>query len=404
MGYQFTNGIADKLLRFCLPLYVYDLTQSGSQMAFVFGMGVAPHLLFNMFGGALIDYFDRRKILIVTSLLSGVTLLGFSILIFHLDNGANLELICILNFLLATCNSIDLPAFESSALEYFEKEDLVPINTTIETLVYISCIVAPLLGATIRETLGSKFAILIISIFYLFSSLLVIFSKVRRDHSIKKKFNELGELLYEHFQLTKQGFAYIFRPECPIQLGILMSVFSNLFLGFKETLFLYLVKANFHLEDMQIASSLAAVALIALLLLCLEIKVLNRYHPFSVMIVALIADALAIMFIGLSPHILILFSFYCLSIVTETTYNIFWKTFRQSYIPINMMGRVIGICRGLAYGAISFGALIVGALIESNYVSIQFIFIIGGIIVAIFGMLIFYFKKFYHPSAFKNKA
>ncbi len=117
IGYQFINSFADRFFLFCLPWFVYDITQSATQMTFTFGMRMAPHLFFSLFGGAIVDYISRRKLLLITSFLSGITLISFSAIIFKLDMVDHVQFIYALSFLLALYNSIDAAAFEGHCLK-----------------------------------------------------------------------------------------------------------------------------------------------------------------------------------------------------------------------------------------------------------------------------------------------
>src|SRR5579862_8828215 len=51
---------------------VLRLTHSGTAVGATFGFRFAPVLLFGLWGGAVVDRFDRRKVLLVTQSLSAV--------------------------------------------------------------------------------------------------------------------------------------------------------------------------------------------------------------------------------------------------------------------------------------------------------------------------------------------
>src|SRR5262249_39804745 len=82
-GYLLTSTLAYRLLQFTLPWVVYDLTQSGTQMALSFGVGVAPYMLFSFLGSGFIDCFNRKKILQYASAISFLILIAFMIFILH---------------------------------------------------------------------------------------------------------------------------------------------------------------------------------------------------------------------------------------------------------------------------------------------------------------------------------
>ncbi len=290
--------------------------------------------------------------------------------------------------------------FEAMLPECFSKEDFVYLNTASE-FVYCFCnIVGPLVAGAIIIILGSKLSLAIIGILYFISSIILILSKPKKENFVFKKFEELGHLLCEHFDLIKEGFIYIFRPECPIQLGLMMSILSNILLGAQETLTMFIARKNFNVDAESLAFGISSASITTLVILFFAIKWLNKYHIFLIMIFSIILDALANIGVGLSPNVLLLFTFYCISTISTAIYNVFWKTLRQSYIPPEMLGRVISVCRSLTYGFLGLGALLGGFLI--NYMSPRSILILGGTLVTLFGILAFYLKKLYPADTFRK--
>jgi MFS family permease len=68
VGYQFT-AVA-------VPVQVYDLTRSNLWVGMVSFAGLLPLILFSLWGGAVADAFDRRKVLLISSVLMWTTTLG----------------------------------------------------------------------------------------------------------------------------------------------------------------------------------------------------------------------------------------------------------------------------------------------------------------------------------------
>ncbi len=400
VGYDFINGLASKFCLFCLPCFVYDITQSATHTVFTFGMHIVPSILFSLFGGSMADYFSRRRVLLATNLLSGLTLLGFSVAFFNLDVNTHLQAIYVLNFLLALYTSLEGITLEAAFTEYFDQDELISINTISSAIHYFRNAAGPFILAALIMLMDSKIVLFFSSFLYLFSFVLIKLSKPKKENFVRKKFEEFGHLVYEHLEFTKKGLLYLLRPGCPIHLGVLMSTLCNLFLGAQSTLIFFIAKNNFGMEADSFGVGITITLLIASIILLSLIKILSKYHVFSVMAATIILDALANVFIGLSPNIFLLFAFYCVSTIAGASYCAVWMSFRQSYIPGYMLGRVVGVCSSLAYGFWGLGVLLGRKLLD--YMPPEMVLILGGSVVICIGGLAFFLKRFYATSLSQN--
>jgi len=80
---QFGSGFGRESVKIAIPLQVYLLTESAAIVGLVAVAQLVPALLFSLVGGALADAFDRRRLMILSQIAMGVTmlaLLGLSLL------------------------------------------------------------------------------------------------------------------------------------------------------------------------------------------------------------------------------------------------------------------------------------------------------------------------------------
>lgn len=402
MGYQLFAGLADKLFQFCIPWFVYDLTGSATQMVLTFGITMAPYLIFCFLGGTLVDYFNRRVVLLITTALSGVTLLIFSMVMSYDKSFFDLEIVYALCFLLATYNALDIPAFDSSIVDYFAKEELISVNSTLEAILSTCNIVGPLLAGALIALVGGKQAMMSIAFVYIGSFACMLLSKPVRLSSACKKFGSLGEFLYEHGQFIKSGFAYVFTVENPILLGIMISCLSNIVFGSLDVLMAFIARDDLGMQSESFASVMSIGALCSLIFIVFFSYKLRKFHPFTMMIITLLIDAIASVVIGIANAKILILGFYCLTIITASLYNIFGRTFRQSYISPAYMGRVTGISRSLTYSALALGSIFSGMLLE--FISVKSYFVVGGLLMGLTTCLSYYLQKRFNPSVFETNA
>jgi MFS family permease len=74
------GGIGTQLTAVAIGIQIYALTGSTAAVALVGGLALAPMILMGIFGGTIVDAFDRRKVLIVASSISFIAPVGIAAL------------------------------------------------------------------------------------------------------------------------------------------------------------------------------------------------------------------------------------------------------------------------------------------------------------------------------------
>ncbi|MCB2411320.1 MFS transporter, partial [Demequina sp. TTPB684] len=69
-------GIGTQLSAVAIGIQVYDISGSTAAVALVGGFALGPMIIMGIFGGAIVDAFDRRRVLIVASLIAFVAPIG----------------------------------------------------------------------------------------------------------------------------------------------------------------------------------------------------------------------------------------------------------------------------------------------------------------------------------------
>ncbi len=74
------SGIGTQLTAVAIGIHVYELSGSTAAVALVGGLALAPMILMGVFGGTLVDTYDRRKVLIAASTVSFLAPVGIAVL------------------------------------------------------------------------------------------------------------------------------------------------------------------------------------------------------------------------------------------------------------------------------------------------------------------------------------
>lgn len=109
-GYIFLL-FGDTLYKIVIPLFVYEISKSPLNMAFIFSLSYIPYLFFSPIGGAIADAFDKRNAIIIGSIASFTLSLLLSL--FIIFKITNLYLLYTLFFLISACFTLYYPILQS---------------------------------------------------------------------------------------------------------------------------------------------------------------------------------------------------------------------------------------------------------------------------------------------------
>lgn len=101
---------------------VLQLTNSAFYIGLVAALATAPSLLFSLFGGVIVDRFQKKKVLFITQSSAMILALLFGSL--TILNVITIPAICMIAFLLGTVNAIDAPARQAFVSELVAKDQL----------------------------------------------------------------------------------------------------------------------------------------------------------------------------------------------------------------------------------------------------------------------------------------
>jgi MFS family permease len=144
VGYQFT-AVA-------VPVQVYALTRSSLWVGLLGAVGLAPLLVFSIWGGAVADAFDRRKVLLVSSLLAWSVTLG--LLAQALLDVRSPALILVLVAVQAGAFAISNPARQAILPQLVDGDEVVSANTLGFTASNGASVLGPLGGGLVVALAG----------------------------------------------------------------------------------------------------------------------------------------------------------------------------------------------------------------------------------------------------------
>lgn len=195
-------------------------------MAFVLSLETLTSSFFNLIGGVLADRISKKKLLVVTDIISGI---GCLILSFFVnDSLIGIYLITFINLILAVTYSIYSPAVKSIVSEVLNEKEIPKTNALINGIGEVLKVVGPLLGVISISILGVQGAFLINAISFLLSALLqaLLITKYIKADNLEVKKGIKNILLID----LLEGWRYIKSQKQLLYILLLASV-SNFFLS-----------------------------------------------------------------------------------------------------------------------------------------------------------------------------
>lgn len=149
---QSVSQLGSQLTGFVLGVWVYQQTGSATDFALVTFCIVVPQMVVLPFAGALIDRWNRRRVMLLSDTGAGLC----TILLFLLvaDGRLSPGLIYVLTALSSCFTAFQSPAFYAATAQLVEKKHLVRANGLIELGVAGAMMIAPVAAGAMLDQIG----------------------------------------------------------------------------------------------------------------------------------------------------------------------------------------------------------------------------------------------------------
>lgn len=195
-------SLSSSIFAFALSLYVLDLTGSATIFSTVLSFSIIPGIFVNLFGGALVDRFNKKKIIVISDLLSGIVMCAFAYTFFRSSPG--IPTIIGFTIFISIIQSYYGLAMLSAIPEIIEQEKVSQANAYLQIMSTLLGIIGPVLGALAYKAFGMKFIILFDTVAYFISATMAIWMRFNLITPEKKAGTYLEDMreaalyLFEH--------------------------------------------------------------------------------------------------------------------------------------------------------------------------------------------------------------
>jgi MFS family permease len=146
------TAVGSQLTAVAVPKQIYDITHSSAWVGYASLAGLVPMVAFALWGGAVADTVDRRKLLLVTN--SGIAVTS---LLFWAQAATGLDSVVVLMVLLALQQAffgLNAPARTASIARLVPAEQLPAANALGSTVMQTGLVAGPLLAGVLIPVIG----------------------------------------------------------------------------------------------------------------------------------------------------------------------------------------------------------------------------------------------------------
>lgn len=312
------------------------------------------NVLFNIVGGAIADSGKRKRILIITDLLSALVCFVTSFFI-----GSNLLAAAVItaNALLALIFSFSSPTFKSIVREMVEKDRISFYNSISNGGKELIAMIGPVVGLGLMNIVGARGALLINAATFLISALsecfLVNLEQEKKEEAAKGKKNILGDI--------KEGFKYLWKEKTIFYL-LVISAFVNFFLAGYNLLIpytdvIYQGKFQGFYSKVMVAEAIGGIVG-SFINSKLPAKFTKKY---SVLLLFLGATGIALVLApiaSLTGNLIVCLVPFLLFGTMLTMFNINFMSYVQIHVDENYLGRVFSVIFTVAVMFMPLGSFV----------------------------------------------
>lgn len=349
---QAVSLVGTGITQTAFPLLVWDITHSAAQVGLIGALGTLPYVLLSLLVGALIDRWDRKRVMILC------------------DTGRALNLLSVLAaLLLGRLGVVQLyiNALTEGALFVFfnlaevaclprvvTKEQLPAATAQNESTQGITALLSPLLGGALY---GFRQALpfLADAVSYMVSVVSLLF--------IKTTFQGVRVLAHRQLHVEiREGLSWLWRQPLIRYMAFLTGGLNFSSAGLIPIL-IVLVKQQ-HGSSLVYGVILAIGGIGGILGSILGAPIQRRFRFGQVIITTVWIEALMWPLYAIAPNFIFLGVIAAVSFVTSPVYNVVQFSYRLSLIPDELQGRVNSVFRLLAFGFQPLGWALTGVLIQ----------------------------------------
>jgi len=347
---------------------VLEMTHSSFKLGVVSALQFAPMLFLSFFAGPFVDYFSKRKIIIVTQTV--LMVLAFTLAILDFTGVVQYWHVVILATLLGIVNTIDMPARQSFIVEMVGKEDLMNAIAMNSSIFNAARAVGPAIAGLLIGAAGTVLCFFVNGVSFLAVLWGLLLMKFESAPALEKR-------TYHVFQDIKEAMRYI-KATPVVMVTILLVAVVSIFATNFTVLVPIFARQELHRDAAAFGFLLSSFG-IGALIGAVTLAALSRYGPKpAILLGGGMGLSLALIMIGLQKTYGVTALLLALSGWCMVTFFGMANTTVQLNTEDRLRGRVMSVYTFTFGGLTPFGSLFAGTV--AHWIKAPLTFGLGGLI------------------------
>ncbi|SME50599.1 putative multidrug-efflux transporter/MT1297 [Bacillus mobilis] len=353
------SRIGDSLYTFALPWIAYQLTGSAVIMSSLFAINVLPIVLFGPLVGAIIDRYDRKKLLWIADI-TNIILVSL-VPILHTLHLLEIWHLYIITFILAVMSML-FDVTTVTVIPHIAGASLTKANSFYQMINQLASLFGPMIAGIFISFIGG-FQVLWINVLSFIATLVAVMllPSIKTVNSQNNDKNTLQNILSDLFN----GFKWLKNDRLNIALSF-QAMIGNFGASAVLGVFMYYLLSTLQLTPEQSGFNYSLIGIGGILGSLIAVPLEKRLQRGLLIPLLLFAGAIGLTFVLWSTYWFAPGIAFGIAMTCNIAWNIIVATVRQETVPSNMQGRVLGFSRVLTRLAMPLGALVGGIISAYN--------------------------------------
>lgn len=370
-GGQLISTVGSAFTMFALPLLVYKLTGSPTDLALTMAANMLPYLFFGLAFGAVADRVDRRHMMISVDLARAAVIAVLPVL--YLTGSLDVAWVYLVAFVQSSLGILFDSGEFAAIPSLVPKADLVTANGRIMAASSAGQVTGPVIAGALVSFLAPASLLFFDAGTFVVSALSL--------GLIRRSFNEPDDLTTTGVEQAsvvrrlardvREGLGYVWRHPVLRSISMMMALI-NFFAATTLAQLAFFTKTALHASDSQVGWMFAAGAAGVVVVGSIAGQLRRRLSFPVVALGALIVSGLALVGMGLTHSFAVAIVLWAVSSGFAMLLNINTAALRQAIVPNRLLGRVMSVASVLAWSAIPAGALAGAAVMQATDVSVVY--------------------------------
>ncbi|ACM22505.1 MFS transporter [Thermotoga neapolitana] len=375
---RFVSILGSSIQAVAIPLFVLDLTHSGSAVALMTVAYMVPRILFTPIAGIVGDRGDRKFLMVSMDFLRGFLICFLALLAFR--NSVTLPVLYVSQIAMAVMDNLfDIPT-GAMFPDIVPQDFLMRANSIMGMVRIFPQILGPALGGVIYGFYGIAIVFLVNGVSFVLSAISEIFIVYSRK--VEKKPAKFSQILED----LKEGFLFIWNHEL-IRTILIFALFLNLLISpLFMVVYPYTIREVMKFSAQEFGFLETSFTLGALLGNFLIASYLSKKNMWKAMKISIFLFELPIVFLGFlvmpdfSLSRLVIFSLFFITFLImgflNPIINVPLDTAFQRMTPSHIRARAFSFLILVANGVTPLGSVLYGYLVDR--VPVHFLYYIVG--------------------------